>query len=185
MIKEKAWIIITAVAIAIAGALLLVFSLFPGITSGKGTDDTVTANAVAVSDADSAVQTTTAVADGEAVQVATSFLDYDLTAYGAYELDFTKSAELGNVTASISLNDSGIKVSGDGSAVNVSGSTVHILAAGTYEFSGSLSDGQIHVVADKGNVVLVLNGVDVSNDDDAALYVEDCKNCWVYLAAGS
>ncbi|MCH5349811.1 MAG: carbohydrate-binding domain-containing protein [Oscillospiraceae bacterium] len=71
----------------------------------------------------------------------------------------------------IILSDSGITVNGDGASV--SGSKVTITQAGRYSVSGTLTDGQIYVNADDGYVILILDGADISNSSDAAIYIEN------------
>ncbi len=74
----------------------------------------------------------------------------------------------------------------DGAGANVDGSRVMITAAGTYEFSGTLTDGQIVVdTGDEESVTLVLNGVDINNSTGAPLYIADAENVALVLADGS
>ena len=69
------------------------------------------------------------------------------------------------------------------SSVKVSGSTVTITEAGSYRLSGTLSDGQVVVdTDDKDTVRLILNGVTITNGDQAALTVTDAKKVVVILA---
>lgn len=85
----------------------------------------------------------------------------------------------------IELNGGSAAVSGGGAAV--SGSTVTISAAGNYSFTGSLTDGQIIVDTgdDAGLVTLILDGVDISNSADAAIYVQQAKDVTLRLAEGT
>ncbi|MBX0301548.1 carbohydrate-binding domain-containing protein [Cryobacterium sp. 1639] len=93
------------------------------------------------------------------------------------------SIELAGDTASVAGSaDSG----SDSDAVTVSGSTVTITAAGTYELSGTLDDGQIVVAsAGEGTVRLILNGVEISNSTGAALVVTEADEAMIVLADGS
>ncbi len=85
---------------------------------------------------------------------------------------------------SINLSDQG-SVS-DCPGVVVDGSTVTITEAGIYLVSGSLSDGQIRVDTDKENQVrIVLNGVSISNDDSAAIYVLSADKLILSLQEGT
>ena len=71
-------------------------------------------------------------------------------------------------------------------AVTISGSTVTITAAGTYELSGTLDDGQIVVAsAGEGTVRLILNGAEVTNSTGAALVVTEADEAMIVLADGS
>ena len=83
----------------------------------------------------------------------------------------------------VTLADGASTVSGDGASVD--GDTITITAEGTYVLSGSLSDGQIIINADKAEVHLVLNGVDITNTDGAAVVVEDTGDMIFVLAEGT
>ena len=76
-----------------------------------------------------------------------------------------------------------------GSNVTVNGSTVIITAEGDYIFSGSVSEGQIivrtGVAATEDKVTLVLNGVDISNSSQPAIFIEECKRCTIKPKEGS
>ena len=80
------------------------------------------------------------------------------------------SSEDQEKTAEIVLSDSGITINGDGASA--SGSKVTITKGGLYSLTGTLSEGQVYVNADD-EVVLLLNGVDISNSSDAAIYIEN------------
>lgn len=77
--------------------------------------------------------------------------------------------------------------SGKEQYITLSGSSdVKISAAGTYVLSGTLTDAQVHVEATKNDdVVLVLNGVDISNNNNSAIYVQKAKSVTVVLNDGS
>ncbi|MBQ1515102.1 MAG: carbohydrate-binding domain-containing protein [Lachnospiraceae bacterium] len=76
--------------------------------------------------------------------------------------------------------------SADGSGVSIDGDTVTITAEGTYLLTGSLSAGQIVVdVEDTEKVQLVLDGVSIANEGDAAVYVLNADKVFLTTAAGS
>lgn len=83
-------------------------------------------------------------------------------------------------TAEITL---GGNISVKGSNVTVSGSTVTISKEGDYIFSGNLSEGQIIVKTGvrrtEDKVTLVLNGVNISNSSQPAIYVDECERCTI------
>jgi len=89
----------------------------------------------------------------------------------------------------VSLNgDSGSvdNTAADSDAVSIAGSTVTITAAGTYELSGTLDDGQIVVASSgEGTVRLILNGAEVTNSAGAALVVTEADEAMIVLADGS
>lgn len=84
-----------------------------------------------------------------------------------------------------------IQLTGDGAscasdAVQISGSTVLITQEGTYVLSGTLDDGMVAVnAADTAKIHLVLNGVSISNDTSAALYVKEADKVFVTTVAGT
>ena len=83
----------------------------------------------------------------------------------------------------ISLNGSSVSVSGSGAAAN--GSTVTVSAGGTYELSGTLTDGRVIVDAEGEEVTLILNGANITCSYSSAIYVYEAKSATVYLAAGT
>jgi len=86
--------------------------------------------------------------------------------------------------ATIDLEGDSITVEGDG--VIVDGSVVTITAAGTYNISGTLNDGQIVVdTQDEETVYLVLNGVDITYGTSAPIYVSNAEKTVITLADGT
>jgi len=84
----------------------------------------------------------------------------------------------------ITLTGSTAAISGSGASI--SGGTVTITQAGTYVVSGTLSKGQILVNAAKDDLVrLVLNGVDITADTNAAICAAQANKLVLILADGS
>ena len=83
----------------------------------------------------------------------------------------------------INITLSGNSISADkASAVKIEGTTLTINAPGTYKFSGTLSDGNIIVdLLEKGDVFLVLAGVDITCTDYAPIYCKQVKNLYICL----
>jgi hypothetical protein len=80
----------------------------------------------------------------------------------------------------------GDTISTEGPGASVNGSTVTISAAGTYQVSGILNDGQIIVdTTDTENVTLILTGVDITSKTSAPIYVANAEKMILTLAAGS
>lgn len=74
----------------------------------------------------------------------------------------------------------------DDPSVTIDGSTVTITAEGVYLLSGTLNDGQIQIDApDSAQVQLVLNGVDITSADSAAIYALEADHVYLTLADGS
>lgn len=69
----------------------------------------------------------------------------------------------------ITLNGTEIIVDGEGAIVE--GSCLKIVKGGIYNLSGTLTDGRITVVAKGEDVVLILNGIDVTCSNYTPLYV--------------
>ncbi len=86
--------------------------------------------------------------------------------------------------AAIQLNGDSIIFEGVGAAVN--GNSVTITAAGTYNISGTLNNGQIIVdTEDEGAVNLVLNGATIKNSTSAPIYVRSADKTVITLADGT
>lgn len=81
----------------------------------------------------------------------------------------------------------------DGDSINVSGTgayvldgNVYISQSGNYVISGTLTDGSIVVDAeDYSKVWLMLDGVDIYSEDDAAIIVDQADKVFLTLADGS
>ena len=84
----------------------------------------------------------------------------------------------------ITLNGSG--ATADSDLVQISGSNVSILGAGTYVLTGTLDNGSVIVDAgEEDKVQLVLDGVSIRSDTFAALYVKQADKVFVTLADGT
>lgn len=86
-------------------------------------------------------------------------------------------------TKYIYLNDTTAQYSGDGIAVN--GGQITIAKGGTYEISGTLSNGQILVNTDKKKVKLHLNGASITNHAGSAICCLNAKKLTINSLAGS
>jgi hypothetical protein len=108
--------------------------------------------------------------------VHTVTVEYDADDLGA-------SAGHSDVTH-ITLEGDAIAV--DGSGATVDGSTITVTAAGTYDISGTLRDGQIVVDTQDGEtVVLVLDGADIACSTSAPIYVLQAEKTVITLAENS
>lgn len=96
----------------------------------------------------------------------------------------SETAETAARTATVTLSDSGIVISGNGCVAD--GNRLKIKEAGTYEISGALSNGSIFVNTDQESEVhLILNGVTVHNETGAALFCKKAAKVTLTLASGS
>ncbi|SFR70991.1 carbohydrate-binding domain-containing protein [Anaeromicropila populeti] len=101
--------------------------------------------------------------------------------YKTKDLDSSWDA---STSETITLNSSSISYSG--SNATVSGSTITITAGGTYIISGTLTNGSIVVnSADEELVHLIFNGVNITSNTSAPLYVMQADKVVVTLAAGT
>lgn len=86
----------------------------------------------------------------------------------------------------VTIGLSGSDVSSQSSAVSFDGRCVTISASGNYRLSGNLTNGCISVDSDdKGVVRLILDNVEVTSSQDAALHVVNAKKTVIVLADGS
>ncbi len=85
----------------------------------------------------------------------------------------------------INLKQDESTVSGDGARVD--GNRILISKSGAYHLTGTLTDGQIYVETPKnqGDVVLDLDGVEITNLTDAAIYIENADHTYVLLEDGT
>lgn len=86
---------------------------------------------------------------------------------------------------SISMEQEKIQI--DGAGATASGNIVTIDSAGTYKVSGTLKDGQIRIITTKedAEVELILDGVDMTNAEEAVIYEEQAGKVKITLAEGS
>lgn len=74
----------------------------------------------------------------------------------------------------------------DSDAVQISGNTVTIIDEGTYILSGTLTNGMVIVDAeDTDKVQLVLDGVDITSAESAAIYVREADKVFITTASDS
>ena len=88
-------------------------------------------------------------------------------------------------TTKITLDQDKILI--DGSGATSDGNTVTITSGGTYEISGTLLKGQIQVNTknEDDQVELVLDGVELSNTKESAIFEEQAGQVTIMLAKGS
>lgn len=87
-----------------------------------------------------------------------------------------------NPDGSATIKENGPNDRNGSSHVEVSENTITITRAGRYRVQGTWEEGQLCVDAGKNDeVVLVLAGVELTNMEDAAIYVENAKTTLLYL----
>ncbi|MGQ8335770.1 carbohydrate-binding domain-containing protein [Sunxiuqinia sp. A32] len=81
----------------------------------------------------------------------------------------------------ITLNGSSISVNGDGATAD--GSVLTINAAGNYNISGTLNDGQIIVDSEDEEIVrIILNGVNITCSNSAPIFIKNAPKVILALA---
>lgn len=91
--------------------------------------------------------------------------------------------EVKEYTAEVELGSSP-KVKGTN--VSVSGSVVTVTAGGDFIFRGTVSDGQICVnTATEEKVTIVLDGVDITNSNGPAIFINEAKKCTIKSREGT
>lgn len=94
------------------------------------------------------------------------------------------TGEWSNYIAKITLNDT--KTSIEGSGVTNNANTIKISSAGTYYITGSMSDGNILIEADKSaEVQLVLDNVSITSKSTAPINCTTCSKLTITLAENS
>ena len=77
-----------------------------------------------------------------------------------------------------------IEITGEG--VEVNGRFATITSAGTYRLTGTLTDGQIIVdTEDEETVHLIFDGINISNESSAPIYIANAEETVIMLAEGS
>ncbi len=77
--------------------------------------------------------------------------------------------------AVITFSGNSISASAESSRVIINGSSLTVVSGGSYILTGKLDDGEVIVDAPKTEkVTLILDGVDITSSDGAAIYVKSC-----------
>lgn len=122
--------------------------------------------------------------------------DYEETSAGSVEVDFSKTdADMFtdrdmrteyDVTSAVTIQLNGTTATASSNSVQINGSTITITEEATYVISGSLTDGMLVVNAsDNAKLQLVFDGVDITSETSAALYILEADKVFVTLAEGS
>ena len=175
-------------------SLLLVSSLaFGGCGTAVTSSSSVNAESARTestgeTSADNA-DTTSESTDSENAMESASDINFDLElTESTIDTEFTDREKSGSYQASeavkITLNKTTATVAGSG--VKADGSTITITEEGVYIVSGTLEDGQIIVDAsDSDKVQIVLDGVHINCETNAAIYVREADKVFITLAENS
>ena len=130
-----------------------------------------------------ACQSNSASPDPSAPQTPAAENGVSLSVEEAYT-NFDKNDSEAGTAVAVVLADNGTTVSGAG--VTVDKNTVTVTAGGTYRVSGTLSNGQLRVnVAKTDKVRLILDGVNITCQNGAPLYILSADKTAITLAAGT
>ncbi len=147
--------------------------------STESTGETSADNAAATSES----------TDSENAMESASDINFDLElTESTIDTEFTDREKSGSYKVSeavkITLNKTTATVSGSGAKAD--GSTITITEEGVYIVSGTLEDGQIIVDAsDSDKVQIVLDGVHINCETNAAIYVREADKVFITLAENS
>ncbi|MFW8575691.1 carbohydrate-binding domain-containing protein [Enterococcus entomosocium] len=129
----------------------------------------------------SSSSSTAAVSGSAAVTNVSTTLDDSVDYYGSYEEEDVDASYDEATATQLELNGSDTTAV-DG--VSVEDQTVTITQAGTYVVSGSLSNGQLVVNVNKEEKVhLIFAGVTITNEDEAAVVIEQAEKVITTLAS--
>ena len=160
--------------LAVSIAVALVLAGCGTADDAVGSDEVATGNAGVVAAAETASDSSTSQSEAGATTT-----DENADAHGSAD-DYTYDQ---SDVVEISL---GATISAASSSVSVDGTTATITSAGTYNITGTLSDGQLIVDAgDSAVVQLILDNADITNTDGAAIAVMSAETAVVILADGS
>jgi hypothetical protein len=91
-----------------------------------------------------------------------------------------------NASDVVAVTLNGTSASGSGTGLSISGSNITISAAGTYQFTGTLTNGRIVVNSTGSGIVrLILNGATITSTSTAPIAVTAAAEVMVVLNAGT
>ncbi len=111
----------------------------------------------------------------------------DVQAMDTGDMFSNRDKEVGyDKNADIVIHLSGDTATCESAAVQITGSTVTITEEGTYILSGTLNNGSVVVDAENTDKLqLVLNGVDISCESSAPIYVKQADKVFLTLASNT
>lgn len=165
-----------------AAAIVAAGLLFAGCTATGASSPTVQTTTTATT---GGADATTATTGGTGTS---NSADFDLAPWAVLEdnADYTTvNTDEWSEADAVAVELTGTGVAGTVEGVTASGSTVTITQAGVYRLSGTLA-GQVRVEApEDALVVLILDGVAITNTAGAAIEVASADDVAIHLASGS
>lgn len=142
------------------------------------------AGALLLSSCTTSTDSTTVVGDPSTTAVTASYTTGAITELAYSDLGLAEADLSFDTTDAVAITlADGASAGGDG--VSVDGDTVTIDAGGTYSVSGTLTSGSLVINAPDAVVNLVLDGVDITAADVAAINVIEAGQVIVWLADGT
>lgn len=155
-------------------ALLFLIAIFTGCSLNKDNDNTNSNNNLS-----SDTENNDSSDDTEFLNVDFSATDEDMFAERDNEITYDESKAI-----KIKLN--GKSATSTSQSVNISGSTITITEEATYIVSGELTDGKIVVeTPDTAKLQIVFNGVNITSESFAPLYILEADKVFLTLAEGT
>ncbi len=106
------------------------------------------------------------------------------TEFSTYETNVYNASATEAINGTITL--SGNSATGSGTGYSIKNGVITITEAGSYEIKGTGKDVQILVEAgEEDDVTLILNGVTLSNSEDAPIYFKSAHNAEISLVEGT
>ena len=156
-------------------SILLIFALL-GLMAGCSSDPAATQPSGSI-----AANPGSSIATGNAAPVEADFSQTDAEMF----TDRDSRTEYDDKKA-VTIQLSGTSAAASSNSVKISGSKVTITEEATYVISGKLSDGMLIVNApDDAKLQLVFNGVDITSETSAALYIPEADKVFLTLADGT
>lgn len=133
---------------------------------------------------DADVETTEANAPPAATQA--DSVEASDTESGSTESDSAETDSAETIVSDTNILLTGDSIAVEGNGVSVEGTIATINAAGVYHISGTLDNGQIVVDTEaEEDVVLLLDGVDITYASSAPIYVSNANNTVITLVSGT
>lgn len=156
-------------------------------TTDSGLGQTSTSNTVVVDSSTTEISTDMVVAESNTTATTVSMANSVTQAIAENDEghDNAEDYVLDDETETqIMLAGDVIEVTGEG--VEVNGRFATITSAGTYRLTGTLTDGQIIVdTEDEETVHLIFDGINISNESSAPIYIANAEETVIMLAEGS
>ena len=101
-----------------------------------------------------------------------------------YGLDDTNTDYSGNVITSITMNGNTVAI--DGKGASFTNGNIEITKSGVYYFNGTLDNGQVIIESNDENTVwLVFDGIDITYESGAPIFVKEAEKTIITLKEGS